>query len=178
MLSSYSLYNINIETKNGEIVFKPIYAFSLKSEENSLSEEAAKFLNSNPNPDLLNSTGEKLRWYRNKNNLSQKDVADKIGMSRSTYIHYENNTTYLYPKDKLKKLANLFGIKITKLLDDYNLFLYNGQGKQIKALRNKLGLTIPEFARLYKTTPNTVRNWENEKVVVFKSSLERLFNKK
>ena len=102
MLSSYSLYNINIETKNGEIVFKPIYAFSLKSEENSLSEEAAKFLNSNPNPDLLNSTGEKLRWYRNKNNLSQKDVADKIGMSRSTYIHYENNTTYLYPKDKLK----------------------------------------------------------------------------
>ena len=34
MLSSYSLYNINIETKNGEIVFKPLYAFSLKSEKN------------------------------------------------------------------------------------------------------------------------------------------------
>ena len=79
--------------------------------------------------------------------------------------------------DKLKKLANLFGVNIKKLLDDYNLFLYNGQGKQIKALRKGLGLTIPEFAKLYNTTPNTVRNWENNKVIIFKSSWERLFDK-
>lgn len=175
MLSSYSLYNINSQTKIGENAFKPLYAFSLKSEENPLSKDTAEFLNSNPNPDLLKSTGEKLRWYRYKNNLLQKDVADKIGVYRSTYIHYETNTIDLYPSDKLKKLAKLFGVNIKKLLDDYNLFLYNGQGKQIKALRNQLGLTIPEFARLYNTTPNTVRNWENNKVIIFKSSWEKLF---
>ena len=79
--------------------------------------------------------------------------------------------------DKLKKLANLFGVNIKKLLDDYNLFLYSGQGKQIKALRNRLGLTVSKFAKLYNTTPNTVRNWENNKVIIFKSSWERLFNK-
>ena len=178
MLSSYSLYNINSQTKNGKNVFKPLYSFSLKSEENPLSQEAVYFLNSNPNPDLLKSTGEKLRWYRYKNNLLQKDVADKIGIDRSTYIHYESITHNLYPRDKLKKLANLFGVNIKKLLDDYNLFLYSGQGKQIKALRNRLGLTVSEFARLYNTTPNTVRNWENNKVVIFKSSWEKLFNKK
>lgn len=66
MLSSYSLYNINLQTKNGENAFKPLYSFSLKSEENPISKEAAEFLNSNPNPDLLKSTGEKLRWYRYK----------------------------------------------------------------------------------------------------------------
>lgn len=177
MLSSYSLYNIDLQTKNGENAFKPLYAFSLKSEENPMSREAAEFLNSNPNPDLLKSTGEKLRWYRYKNNLLQKDVADKIGVYRSTYIHYETNSIDLYPMDKLKKLAHLFGVNIKKLLDDYNLFLYNGQGKQIKALRKGLGLTIPEFARLYNTSPNTVRKWENNKVIILKSSWERLFNK-
>lgn len=175
MLSSYSLYNINLQTTNGEIVFKPLYSFSLKSEENPMSREAAEFLNSNPNPDLLKNTGEKLRWYRYKNNLLQKDVADKIGVYRNTYIHYENNAIDLYPMDKLKKLANLFGVNIKKLLDDYNLFLYNGQGKQIKALRNAIGLTVSEFARLYNTTPNTVRNWENNKVIILKSTFEKLF---
>ena len=107
----------------------------------------------------------------------QKDVAEKIGIDRSTYIHYESTTHDLYPKDKLKKLAKLFGVNIKKLLNDYNLFLYKGQGKQIKALRNNLGLTVKAFAKLYNTTPNTVRNWENDKVVIFKSSWERLFNK-
>ena len=158
-------------------MFKPLYSFSLKFEKNPLSQEAIDFLNSNPNPDLLKSTGEKLRWYRYKNNFLQKDVANKIDIDRSTYIHYETDVTYLYSQDKLKKLAKLFGVNIKKLLDKYNLFLNNGQSKQIKALRNRLGLTIPEFARLYNTTPNTVRNWENEKVVISKSSWERLFNK-
>ena len=175
MLSSYSLYNINFQTKNGEIIFKPLYAMTLKFEENPLSQEAIEFFYSNPNPDLLKSTGEKLRWYRYKNNLLQKDVADIIGVDRSTYIRYESTTHDLYPKDKLKKLAHLFGVDIKKLLDDYNLFLYNGQGKQIKALRKGLGLTIPEFARLYNTTPNTVRNWEKDEALIFKSTWKRLF---
>ena len=177
MLSSYSLYNINSQSKNGEFIFKPLYAMSLKIEEIPLSQEAIEFLNSNPNPDLLKSTGEKLRWYRYKNNLLQKDIADKIGVYRSTYIHYETNTIDLYPRDKLKKLANLFGVNIKKLLDDYNLFLYNGQGKQIKALRNAMGLTISEFARLYNTNPETVKKWEKDEVIIFKSTWKRLFNK-
>ena len=119
-----------------------------------------------------------MRWYRYKNNLLQKDVADKIEIERSTYIRYESTTHDLYPKDKLKKLAHLFGVDIKKLLDDYNLFLYNGQGKQIKALRNSLGLTISEFARLYNTSPNTVRKWGKDEVIILKSTWKRLFNKK
>ena len=178
MLSSYSLYNINSQTKNGEFIFKPLYAMSLKIKEIPLSQEAIEFLNSNPNPDLLKSTGKKLRWYRYKNNLLQKDVAKKIGIDRSTYIHYESTTHDLYPRDKLKKLANLFGVNIKKLLDDYNLFLYNGQGKQIKALRNAMGLTISEFAKLYNTYPQTVRKWEKDEVTILKSTWEKLFNKK
>ena len=34
----------------------------------------------------------------------------------------------------MEKIAQLFEIPVERLLDDYNLFLRNGQGKQIKAI--------------------------------------------
>ena len=46
----------------------------------------------------------------------------------------------------MEKIAQLFEVPVERLLDDYNLFLRNGQGKQIKAIRMKLGLTQREYA--------------------------------
>ena len=46
----------------------------------------------------------------------------------------------------MEKIAQLFEVPVDTLLDDYNLFLRNGQGKQIKAIRMKLGLTQREYA--------------------------------
>ena len=46
----------------------------------------------------------------------------------------------------MEKIAQLFDVPVERLLDDYNLFLRNDQGKQIKAIRMKLGLTQREYA--------------------------------
>lgn len=46
----------------------------------------------------------------------------------------------------MERIAQLFEVPVERLLDDYNLFLRNGQGKQIKAIRMKLGLTQREYA--------------------------------
>ena len=40
-----------------------------------------------------------------------------------------------------RKLAELFEVPLENLLDDYNLFLFAGTGEQIKAIRQRLGLT-------------------------------------
>lgn len=155
--------------------FKSIYNLTFPLPQFSHSVEATNSLREHPNPDKLKTTVEKLRWYCYYNNLFQKEVADIIGVDRTTYIHYESIDHDLYPQDKLRLLANLYKINIPDLLDDYNLFLHNGQAKQIKALRNRLGLTITEFARLYNTTPNTVRNWEKNEVIILKSTWKKLF---
>ena len=34
----------------------------------------------------------------------------------------------------MEKIAQLFEVPVDMLLDDYNLFLRNGQGEQIKAI--------------------------------------------
>ena len=80
-----------------------------------------------------------------------------IGVSRSTYIHYESTSHKLYELDKLQLLADLYKVDIKCLLDDYMLFLYRGQGKQLKAMRKELGLTQKQFADMVGVSLGTVK---------------------
>jgi hypothetical protein len=68
--------------------------------------------------------------------LRQRDVAEKTGIHLAIYCAYEQEDRKIsYPFDKLSTIAELFSVEITDLLDDYNLFLFSGQGRQIPALR-------------------------------------------
>ena len=73
------------------------------------------------------TVSDKLKWYRYQNGLLQSQVAKAMGVDRTTYSRYEENVLESYSLDKLSKAAMLFGIDITALLDEYNLFLYHGQ---------------------------------------------------
>ena len=89
----------------------------------------------------ITEMADKLRWLRYQKGLRQRDVADYAGIDRSTYVHYEEYSKDLYPLEHMERIAQLFEVPVESLLDDYNLFLRNGQGNQIKAIRMKLGLT-------------------------------------
>lgn len=78
----------------------------------------------------------------------------------------------------MRKIAEFYNIDIKKLLDSYNLFLYNGQGRQIKELRSSLNLTQYEFGKLLGVKSYMVKNWENEKVRICKSSWKKLIDNK
>ena len=94
----------------------------------------------------ITEIADKLRWYRYQKGLRQRDAADYAGIDRSTYIHYEEAGRDFYPKEHMEKLAELFEVPLEDLLDDYNLFLLRGQGAQIKAIRQRLGLTQKVYA--------------------------------
>ena len=126
-------------------------------------------------PAKIAKTAEKLRWYRHQKGLLQRDVADYAGIDRSTYIHYEDASRDYYPVDKLSKIAKLLGVEITELMDEYNLFLYHDQGKQIRARRDALGMTIIQYAKYLGVQPGKLRRWENNQVQIFKSTWERYF---
>lgn len=106
--------------------------------------------------------------------LLQREVAEYAGIDRTTYIHYESKEINSYPADKLEKLAELFGINIDDLLDDYNRFIYDGQGWQIRKLRKSMGLTQYQFGKLYGVSAGAVKRWESEKVRVTKGTWERI----
>ena len=125
-------------------------------------------------PDKLTSTADKLRYFRYKKALLQREVADYAGLDRSTYIRYENGMDY-YPPDKLAKIAGLLEVDVSELLDDYNAFLRDGQGQQIKSLRKRMKLTQKEFGKRYGVQAGTVKRWENGKARIFKSTWCKIF---
>lgn len=77
--------------------------------------------------------------------------------------------------DKLSALAGLFEVPLEYLLDDYNRFLYEGQGRQVRELRERMGLSRREFADRLAVWPTTVRDWETDSVRMTKQTWEKLF---
>ena len=123
----------------------------------------------------ITEIADKLRWYRYQKGLRQRDVADYIGIDRSTYIHYEEAGRDYYPREHIKKLAELFEVSMEDLLDEYNLFLLHGQGKQIKALRMQRGLTQKAYAQELGVPLQKLKRWEQGSVQIFKSTWEKYF---
>lgn len=62
---------------------------------------------------------DKLRWCRYHMGLSQKEVADLIGINRSVYIKYENGKIVHYKKDIVNKLAKLYNVPVNDFLLGY-----------------------------------------------------------
>ena len=120
------------------------------------------------------TVSDKLKWYRIQSGFLQRDIAKAMEIDRTTYLRYESNVLDAYPLDKLSKAADLFGIELPQLLDDYNLFLYLGQGQQMKKLRKSMGITQLQLAQLMGISLGTLKPWERNKVNMMKSSFQKL----
>ncbi|MCD7944256.1 MAG: helix-turn-helix domain-containing protein [Clostridia bacterium] len=125
--------------------------------------------------DEIENVPDRLRWCRHHMGMMQKDVAEEIGITRGRYIKFENGDVDYYPKEIVDKLAELFRVPPTDFLDEYNLFLYNGQGKMIKKYRLSLGLKKRSFARQLHLDHNAILLWEAEKKRITKYSWEKYF---
>ncbi len=149
-------------------VLLPMYLHSFRFIAPKKVSEAQRFALSFPTADKLETVADKLRYYRHQKGLYQSDVADYLGLERSTYIDYENPDRDYYSAEVMEKLAELFGVDVYDLLDDYNKFLYDGQGRNIKKLREKMNITQEELATKMGVSLLKVKRWEQNKVRMFK----------
>ncbi|MDE6280467.1 MAG: helix-turn-helix transcriptional regulator [Oscillospiraceae bacterium] len=117
---------------NEAVRYAPLYIHSFQLVQPHTLVEAEKFNIHYSDPSQIHNTPDKLRWYRYKHGLRQRDVAEYAGIERSTYSSYEENGRDHYPIGTMRKIAELFSIPVTELLDEFNLFLYHGQGQRIK----------------------------------------------
>lgn len=152
----------------------PMYIHTIRLLKPSTNREGEKFNLLYTNPADITNISDKLKYYRYQKALHQKDVAAYIGMDRGTYANYEDNQRDYYPIENMQKIAKLFGVPVTELLDDYNLFLYNGQGQQVKKIRKSLHLTQTQFAQRLGVQTAMVKRWEQGKVRMFKGTWEKM----
>ena len=164
-----------VQNISGEVKFSPlfIHSFPLLAPHHLL--ESEKFNIRFSDPSKITEVADKLRWYRYRKALLQREIADLIGIDRGTYIRYEEYGHDYYPIKHMEKLAELYGVPVTELLDDFNLFLYNNQGKQIREKRKRLGLSRKEYAKIIGVHPGSLKKWELNTVRIFKSTWERYF---
>ena len=118
---------------------------------------------------------DRLRWCRQRLGLKQMEVAEAVGITRGMYTDMENGKNDHYSAKTVDKLAALFKVSPTALLDDYNLFLYQGQGKLIRAYRRQLVLSLRGFADLLGADSHQVLDWEQERKIILKSTWEKYF---
>ena len=137
--------------------------------------DAQKFNIRYTDPSQITEIADKLRWYRYQHALMQKEVAEQIGIDRNTYIHYEEYGRDYYPIEHMEKLAGLYGVPVEDLLDEYNLFLYKGQGEQIQKIRQSLGLTQKQYAERLGVPLDHLKKWEQNRVRIYKSTWEKYF---
>ncbi len=157
------------------VVYAPFYLHSFPLVLPHTLVEAEKFNLRYTDPSQIETTADKLRWYRYRNGLLQRDVADYAGIDRSTYSGYEEVGRDYYPIEQMKRIAELYAISVTALLDEYNTFLYHGQGHQIKTLRQSKGMTQSAFSEHLGMPIGTLKGWEQGKAQISKATWSRLF---
>lgn len=107
--------------------------------------------------------------------LTQKQVAERVGISKNQYFNLEAGQCHYYDIKIMDKLAKLFGVPAYDLLDDYHRFLAMGQGKAIKRIRKALNLTSKELAAFLKIDCRKLQLWETEQNQVSLKSFNRYF---
>ena len=63
----------------------------------------------------INKISEKIKKFRKKINYTQKQVADYLGVDRSTYSYYELGKIIPYVKT-IMSLSKIFGVNYTEIL--------------------------------------------------------------
>jgi DNA-binding XRE family transcriptional regulator len=107
-------------TTSGGPIYAPMYLHSFPLFAPHTLVEAEKFNIRYPDPSSITKTADKLRWYRYRKALLQRDVADYAGIDRSTYSSYEETGRDYYPIEKMELIAELLEVPVTELLDEFN----------------------------------------------------------
>lgn len=160
------------------VTYAPFYIHRFRLVQPHTLVDAEKFNIRYTDPSQIGNTADKLRWYRYRNGLLQRDVAVYVEIDRSTYSTYEKIERDYYPITKMEKIAELFKVPVVELLDGYNLFLYNGQGQQIKEMRRTKSMTQAEFARYLEVPVEKIKAWEQNRVRILKRTWKKIVQKR
>ena len=162
---------------NSGVRYAPLYIHSFPFLRPHFLAESEKVNIGSDDPANFITIANKLRYYRHRNGLFQREVADYVGIERTTYSAYEEDGRDYYPYDTLQRIAEFLNVKDADLLDDYNTFLCDGQAHQIKALRDKMKMTQAEFAAHFGIAKEQIKKWEQGKARMTKKFWEKVFER-
>lgn len=118
--------------------------------------------------------GDRIKKLRKLQKLTSKELGEKIGVTGSGILGYENNKSYPSARIILK-LYDLLGSDIA--CDEYSKFITSKYWERLTSWRNKNNLTKKNAAKILGLTESTLSYWENQKTYVTKYIYQKFKNK-
>lgn len=119
----------------------------------------------------------RLRNVRENNNLTQKEVADKLNISRPNYTRWETKEKII-PLRKLNAFCNLFNVSmdyIAGLSNTNSKLSYNKEldlevvSERLKKVRKQLNLTQQNLADFLQCDRSIISDYENGVTLILTS---------
>ncbi len=115
--------------------------------------------------------GHKIRILRKQNGLTQQQVADVLGVSRSTYCNYESGARSI-KSDVIEQLIDFYGVswdafykKVSEeLLNDEEYYEGQTDTTYLSQLSKKEKDLIVSFRRMNKTQKKSVETFVEDKL--------------
>ncbi len=120
------------------------------------------------------NNNERLIEIREDNNLSQRDLASILNVSKSTYARWETQEQII-PLNRLVDFCNYFKVSMDYALNLSNENKYKNPicsldrkliGNNIKLIRKKFSLTQQNLADLLNTSHSTISAYEAGKTLI------------
>lgn len=123
---------------------------------------------------MINLYKERLKQLRMDIELSQEVISEKIGIERSNYTHYENETDIM-PTKHLNSVCNFLDVSIDYVFGFTDIRQYENNiqdidkvksGKRLKEFRKENKLTQVKLASVLNTVHPVIVNYEKGKHLI------------
>ena len=129
--------------------------------------------------------GKRIKELREKENVSQRQVAEFMGIKRSSYDHFEQQYD-LIPIKRLNQVANFFNVSIDYLFGLTNKKNYincrkeidlDVSAKRLKIFRKENKITQIKLAEVVGTSPAVIVHHENKRAILATPNLYTVCSK-
>ena len=100
-----------------------------------------------------NLPSDNLKYYRQRKQMTTRQLAEKLDIVLSTVVMYENGK-HPIPYDVAIKLADVLKIEVSLIYDEFSRFLAAPYTEALKSVRTALGLSQKAFAEQMGLVPS------------------------